>query len=75
MKAKSHFNRMLGSKIAKEDRKISLIDVANEAGVSRKTLETTWTSGQYLTQVHIPTAYKLCRYFDCGLCELISFDK
>lgn len=71
----SHFNRRLGAKMQRENKKITISDVSKETGISLKTLEQTWANGEGISQIHIPTADKLCRYFHCKLWELISFDE
>lgn len=71
----SHFNRCLGTKMVKENKKITISDVSKETGISLKTLEQTWASSNGgILQIHVPTADKLCQYFNCKLWELISFE-
>lgn len=71
----SHFNRRLGIKMTTENKKITVGDVSQKTGISLKTLEQTWANGDNgIAQIHVPTADKLCRYFDCELWELVSFE-
>lgn len=70
---KSNFNQLLARKIEREDKIISLSDVSKETSVTLKTLENTWSSGSEIHQVHVPTADKLCQYFDCDIGTLLSF--
>ena len=72
MQATIHFNRLLANKAAKHNTIIRLKDVSSETGVSEKALGN-WSNGG-LSQIHLGVAYQLCRYFECDLGELVSFN-
>jgi transcriptional regulator with XRE-family HTH domain len=67
----NQFAKLLEEKQRKEDRYISLSDVANDTGVSRKTLYK-WERGtvEHYNRVVIE---KLCEYFGVGLEHLLVY--
>lgn len=72
---KINFNRLLAEKALKEDSYISLREVAAETGITIKTLENTWSQNDKgIFQIHVPTADRLCQYFDCDFGDLVSFE-
>lgn len=63
---------LMGEKQRKENRRISLVEVAKDTGVSRITLsKIADPRGGYTTSTEI--LEKLCRYFGCQIGDLVEF--
>lgn len=67
---RNHFARLLEEKQRKESRYISLAEVANETGISRKTLYK-WQNGE-VEHFNNDVIDKLCDYFGIGIDDLLE---
>ena len=67
---RNHFARLLEQKQRKENRYISLAEVASETGISRKTLYK-WQNDQ-VEHFNNDVIDKLCNYFGVELDELLG---
>lgn len=63
------FNQQLDEKSFRERRRITLMDVCEETGLSRPTVSRLANQPGYVTNT--TTIEKLCRYFECTPCELL----
>ena len=63
--------KLLGAKMEREERAISLAQAAREAGVGRVVLTRMANNDNYVTSTDKLEA--LCRYFGCRLDELVEF--
>lgn len=63
------FNQQLDEKSFRERRRITLDEVARETSLSRPTLSRLANVAGYVTTTE--TIERLCRYFGCGLGELL----
>lgn len=72
-----HFSELLETKMNQENRFISLDEVSLATSVTTKTLGTNWveSNARNILQIHVPTAIRLCQYFECSFGDLVSFDE
>lgn len=69
---KQRFKQLLLEKSAREGRTVTQKEVSEATGLTEAVL-TQWAKGR-VKQAQFETIEKLCKYFDCGVEDLISFD-
>lgn len=69
MSVSNRFAILLGEKITKEKRNISIAEVARSTGIAARTL-LVWYNNQ-ITRYDKPVIEALCKYFECDVCQLI----
>ena len=65
------FKKMLDEKAFRERRRITLSEVVEQTGISRTTLTRIANVPGY--NVNTEAINALCKYFECGPCELLLY--
>lgn len=73
MAVKNRFQTLLGEKIAKEEREITLIEIEEATGISRQTLDK--YRRNRMKQVNLKVIEDLCNYFKCDLADFLYIDR
>lgn len=71
-KIKNNFRSLYFTKQGKENRSISLRAVASETGLAINTVMK-WSKETGVDRFDSDTVAKLCRYFDCGVGDLLEY--
>lgn len=69
----NRFGVMLAKKQAREKRKISMLEVSNETGITRNTLSE-WAKNT-VARFDAQVILALCQYFNCDIGDLLYIDR